>query len=84
MDELRAAVDHQLPGVVGHPHVGKRLFNHLVDGCSGDRQVVVVSRRSHRRRTTTRSDPMELLLLQLITALQQQLNKNFNIFDAFC
>lgn len=33
VDELGAAVHHQLPGVVGHPHVGKRFFNHLVDGC---------------------------------------------------
>lgn len=56
VDELRAAVDHQLPGVVGHSDVGKRLFDHLVDGCSGDRQVVVVSRRSHRGEHMTTSN----------------------------
>ncbi len=55
VDELRAAVNHQLPGVVRHSYVGESFFNHLVDGCSGDGEVVVVSRgRSHRgRRMTT-------------------------------
>lgn len=52
--ELCAAVHHQLPGVVGHPDIGQSLFDHLVDGCSGDSQVVVVSRgRSHRGREST-------------------------------
>lgn len=45
VDELGAAVHHQLPGVVGHPHVRKRFFNHLVDGCPRDGEVVVVSGR---------------------------------------
>lgn len=53
MNELCAAVNHQLPGVVGHPDVRKRLFNHLVNGCSRDGQVVVVSRRSHRGKHMT-------------------------------
>lgn len=79
MNELCAAVNHQLPGVVCHPDVRKRLFNHLVNGCSRDRQVVVVSRRSHRgKHMTTNSEkkpsnPMELFLLLLITKLQQLL-----------
>lgn len=44
VDKLSAAVDHQLPGVVGHSDVREGFFNHLVDGRSGDREVVVVSR----------------------------------------
>lgn len=49
VDELGAAVHHQLPGVVGHSHVRESFFNHLVDGRSGDGEVVVVSRGgSHR------------------------------------
>ena len=43
VDELRAAVHHQLAGVVGHAHVGQRLLDHLVDGRAGDGQVVVVA-----------------------------------------
>lgn len=51
MYELCAAVHHELPGVVSHSYVRKSFFNHLVDGCSGDGEVVVVSRgRSHRGR----------------------------------
>lgn len=51
VDELRAAVNHKLPGVVSHSHVGESFFYHLVDSCSGDGEVVVVSRgRSHRGR----------------------------------
>lgn len=49
VDELGAAVHHQLAGVVGHPHVRKRLFDHLVDGSSGDRQVVIVAGRGGHR-----------------------------------
>lgn len=45
VDELRAAVYHQLPGVVRHADVGQRLLDHLVDGSPGDGQVVVVPRR---------------------------------------
>lgn len=45
VDELGAAVHHQLPGVVGHSHVGKRFFNHFVDGRPRDGEVVVVSGR---------------------------------------
>lgn len=79
MDELCAAVHHQLPGVVGHPDVRKRLFNHLVNGCSGDRQVVVVSRRSHRGTHMIKpSNPTEFVLLLLIIALQQQLLEFLN------
>lgn len=49
MDELRAAVHHQLASVVGHSYVRKSLFDHLVDCRSGDCEVVVVARGgSHR------------------------------------
>lgn len=49
VDELCAAVDHQFPGVVGHSDIGESFFNHLVDGCSGNGEVVIVSRGgSHR------------------------------------
>lgn len=51
VDELRAAVHYQLPGVVRHSYVGESLFDHLVDGRSGDGEVVVIPRgRSHRGR----------------------------------
>ena len=47
--ELRAAVHHQLPGIVCHSYVRESFLDHLVDRCSGDCEVVVVSRgRSHR------------------------------------
>lgn len=50
VDELGAAVHHQLPGVIRHSHVRQRLFDHLIDRRSGDRQVIVVpGRRSHSR-----------------------------------
>lgn len=62
VDELRAAVDHQLAGVVGHPYVGQRLFNHLVDGRSGNGQVVVVSRGGgHRGRHVTNNRLSKLI-----------------------
>lgn len=43
VDELGTAVHHQLAGIVGYAHVGQSLFNHLVDGGPGDRQVIIVS-----------------------------------------
>lgn len=42
VNELGAAVDHQFPGIVGHPHAGQSLFDHLVDGSPGDGEVVIV------------------------------------------
>lgn len=51
VDELRAAINNKLPGVVCHSYVGERFFNHLVDRCPGDGEVIVVSRGgSHRGR----------------------------------
>lgn len=51
VDKLRAAVDHQFPGIVCHADVGERLLDHLVDGSPGDGEVVVVTRRrGHPRR----------------------------------
>lgn len=49
VDELCAAVNNKLPGIVGHPYIGESFFNHFVDSCSRDGEVVVISRgRSHR------------------------------------
>lgn len=46
--ELCATVNHKLPSVVRHSNVRERFFNHLVDSCSRNGEVVVVSRgRSH-------------------------------------
>ena len=42
MDELSAATEDQLPGVIGHPDVGQQLLDHLVHGGPGDRQLVVI------------------------------------------
>lgn len=44
VNELRATVDHQLAGVVCHPHIRQRFFDHLVNRRSRDGQVVIVSR----------------------------------------
>lgn len=45
MDELCAAIDHKLPGIVGHPYVRQSFFDHFVDSCSRYGEVVVISRR---------------------------------------
>lgn len=47
--ELRAAVHYQFPGVVGYPHVGQSFFDHFVDSCPGNGEVIVIpGRGSHR------------------------------------
>lgn len=49
--ELCATINHKFSGIVSHSYVRKSFLYHLVDGCSGDGEVVVVSRgRSHRSR----------------------------------
>lgn len=54
MYKLCAAVNNKLPGVVSHSNVWESFFNHLVDSCSGDGEVVIVSRgRGHRGRQKT-------------------------------
>lgn len=49
--ELCATINHKFSGIVSNSYVRKSFLYHLVDGCSGDGEVVVVSRgRSHRDR----------------------------------
>lgn len=45
VDELRAAVDHQLARVVGHAHVGQSLLDHLVDGGARSKEKKTPGRR---------------------------------------
>ena len=42
VDELSAAVEDQLPGVIGHPDVGQQLLDHLVHGGPGDGELVII------------------------------------------
>lgn len=59
VDEFRAAIDHELPGVVGNSYIGESFLNHLIDGCSRNREIIIVSRGgSHRvtRKQTNKKD----------------------------
>lgn len=42
VDELSAAAQDQLPGVIGHPDVGQQLLDHLVHGRPRDGQFVII------------------------------------------
>lgn len=44
VDELGAAVDYQLPGIVSHPDARQSFFDHLINGSPRDREIIVVPR----------------------------------------
>ena len=56
VDELGAAVEHQLPGVVGHTDVGNDFFDHFVQRCSRNTQLIIrflLPVRHHDQNTST-------------------------------
>ena len=42
VDELGAAIQYQLPGIIGHSDVGQQLLDHLVHGSPGDGQLIIL------------------------------------------
>lgn len=78
--ELCAAVNHQLSGVVGHSDIGESFFNHLVDSCSGDGEVVVVSRGRSHRGGQTKPQYQKKLKLQLSTQWCKTLANVYSTF----